>query len=78
MQLPQRVFLCECGNRLDRDYNTAINIMLRFLSRHALWTSYQQRFVGNLRHFFDTQSVKRKLSPSGVGTDSQEASSFRG
>jgi putative transposase len=40
--------LCECGNNLDRDKNSSINIMLRFLSQNGLWTAYQQ-FVDNLR-----------------------------
>jgi putative transposase len=46
----KRVMLCDCGNNIDRDRNSAINIMLRYLSRNALWTSYQQ-FVGNLRQY---------------------------
>ena len=44
----KRVMKCDCGNEIDRDRNSAINIMLRFLSQNALWTSYQQ-FVDNLR-----------------------------
>jgi putative transposase len=43
-----RVMSCDCGNVLDRDRNSSINIMKRFLSQNALWTGYQQ-FVGNLR-----------------------------
>ncbi|MFX1535768.1 MAG: RNA-guided endonuclease InsQ/TnpB family protein [Promethearchaeota archaeon] len=62
MPLHQRQFLCECGNQLDRDQNAAINIMCRFLSQHALWTSYQTflkniQTDGNLRHFL---TAKRK------------------
>ena len=45
-----RVMLCDCGNNIDRDRNSAVNIMLRFLSQNALWTGYQQ-FVGNLRQY---------------------------
>lgn len=41
--------ICDCGNRIDRDRNSAINIMTRYLSQNALWTGYQQ-FVDNLRH----------------------------
>lgn len=44
----KRVMECDCGNILDRDCNSAVNIMVRFLSQNALWTSYQQ-FVDNLR-----------------------------
>jgi putative transposase len=40
---------CDCGNLIDRDKNSTISIMLRFLSQNAMWTGYQQ-FVGNLRN----------------------------
>ncbi len=50
MPLWKRTMSCDCGNVIDRDRNSAINIMLRFLSQNALWTSYQQ-FVGNLRQY---------------------------
>jgi putative transposase len=46
----ERVMLCDCGNNIDRDRNSAVNIMLRFLSQNALWTGYQQ-FVDNLRQY---------------------------
>jgi putative transposase len=39
---------CDCGNVIDRDRNSAVAIIVRFLSQNALWTGYQQ-FVGNLR-----------------------------
>jgi putative transposase len=48
MPLWERTMSCDCGNAIDRDRNSAINIMSKFLSQNALWTSYQQ-FVGNLR-----------------------------
>lgn len=48
MKLNNRNMLCECGNNFDRDKNSSINIMLRFLSQNGLWTAYQQ-FVDNLR-----------------------------
>jgi putative transposase len=48
MPLWERIMKCDCGNVIDRDRNSAINIMKRFLSQNALWTSYQQ-FVDNLR-----------------------------
>jgi putative transposase len=42
LPLYQRIYHCEsCGTVLDRDQNSAINIMKRFLSHNALWTSYQ-------------------------------------
>ncbi|MCE5337079.1 MAG: transposase [Methanomicrobiaceae archaeon] len=48
MPLGKRVMNCECGNQIDRDRNSAVNIMVRFLSQHALWIGYRQ-FAGNLR-----------------------------
>ncbi len=54
MPLWKRIYHCEnpegCSNThdLDRDRNSDINIMVRFLSRNGLWTVYQQ-FVGKLR-----------------------------
>jgi putative transposase len=48
MPLWKRIMECDCGNVIDRDRNSSINIMLRFLSQNAKWTGYQQ-FVDNLR-----------------------------
>jgi len=48
MPLWERTMKCDCGNVIDRDRNSAINIMKRFLSQNALWTGYQ-RFSDNLR-----------------------------
>lgn len=48
MTVHDREYTCECGNVIDRDVNSSINIMLRYLSQNANWTGYQQ-FVGNLR-----------------------------
>ena len=49
MPVEQRQYICDCGNNIDRDKNSAINIMLRYLSKNGLWKSYWQ-FVSNLRH----------------------------
>lgn len=48
MKISDRIMKCDCGNELDRDRNSAVNIMVRFLSQNAMWTGYQQ-FVDNLR-----------------------------
>ena len=48
MPLSERMYECECGNIIDRDKNSAVNIMIRFLSQNGLWTAYWQ-FVSNLR-----------------------------
>jgi len=39
---------CDCGNVIDRDRNSAINIMIRYLSQNANWTGYEH-FAHNLR-----------------------------
>jgi putative transposase len=38
----------DCGNNIDRDRNSAINIMLRYLSQNANWTGYRE-FLDNLQ-----------------------------
>lgn len=65
---------CVCGNYIDRDGNSAINIMLNFLSQNALWTGYQ-KFADNLQQtgfpkglkFLelkqDDENTRRKLFP---------------
>jgi len=49
MPLKQRRYKCDCGNDIDRDENSSVNIMLRYLSTNGLWTAYWH-FVSNLRH----------------------------
>jgi len=59
-QLPlyQRIYHCKsCGTVLDRDQNSAINIMKRFLSHNALWTSYQY-FEKNIRNIQKYQNIQ--------------------
>ncbi|MHA1444768.1 MAG: hypothetical protein ACTSR4_08485, partial [Candidatus Hodarchaeales archaeon] len=58
-----------CGIVIDRDQNSAINIMKRFLSHNALCTGYQQFFISvdNLRQ---TIYDKKKFSRSPVRTGS--------
>jgi putative transposase len=48
MEIWDRIMICDCGNRISRDKNSAVNIMARFLSQNAKWTGYR-RFVDNLR-----------------------------
>ena len=49
MLLGNRTYECDiCGNILDRDQNSSVNILLRYFKHNALWTSYQ-RMVDNLR-----------------------------
>jgi putative transposase len=40
MPLWVRTMSCDCGNVIDRDRNSSVSIMLRFLSQNALWTGY--------------------------------------
>jgi putative transposase len=47
-ELWERVIKCECGNEIDRDKNSAINIMVRYLSQNALVNGLDT-FVSNLR-----------------------------
>jgi len=47
MPLDVRIMNCDCGNNIDRDVNSSINIMKRYLSQNGLCTSYQQ-FVDNI------------------------------
>lgn len=49
MPIWKRTMECDCGTTIDRDQNSAINIMVRYLSQNAKWTGYQQ-FAGNLRN----------------------------
>lgn len=49
MPLWKRTMECDCGNVIDRDRNSSINIMMRFLSQNAKWQGYQD-FLGNLRN----------------------------
>ncbi|MCK4545050.1 transposase, partial [candidate division WOR-3 bacterium] len=37
MPLSKRTYTCDCGNNIDRDKNSSINIMLRYLSENGLW-----------------------------------------
>lgn len=48
MPLYKREYVCDCGNNIDRDKNSSVNIMVRYLSQNGLWTAYWQ-FVNNLR-----------------------------
>lgn len=57
MPLDKRVYKCDCGNVMDRDENSAINILLRYLSTNGLWTAYSQ-FVSNLRQTGLTITVR--------------------
>lgn len=69
MGIWDRTMKCACGNELDRDRNSAVNLMLRFLSQNAQWTGYSQ-FAGNLRQ-------TGLLAPREPVVRPQEAAPFR-
>ncbi len=48
MDLSIRTMKCDCGNEIDRDANSSVNIMTRFLSQNGLWTALSE-FQANLR-----------------------------
>ena len=61
MPLLQRIYSCEnCGTVIERDRNAAINIMKRFLSHNALWTSYHG-FLKSLDNLRYTANSKMKV-----------------
>ena len=64
--------ICGCGNNIERDRNSAINIMKLFLSQNALWTSYQE-FLGNLRQT-GLLMVRDSSIPNQMYEHSKEAS----
>lgn len=66
MKLSDRIMKCDCGVKMDRDKNSAINIMSRFLSQNARWMGYQQ-FAGNLQTIVTVRKLK----------DLQEAPAFK-
>ena len=57
MNISKRTMKCDCGNEIDRDINSAINIMKRYLSQNALWMGYQS-FLDNLQ---ETNSIRIKM-----------------
>jgi len=66
MKLWDRVMKCDCGNVIDRDRNSAVNIMVRFLSQNAS--------VDRLLSF--KESILRQTGLA-IASYSQEASSDR-
>jgi putative transposase len=64
-RLWERTIRCDCGNEIDRDKNSAINLMIRYLSQNALVNGLDT-FVSNLRQ-----------TGLPIGSYSQEASAVR-
>ena len=78
-KLSERTIQCNCGNQMDRDLNSAINIMSKFLHEKNLLhqssvneESFLHMWKGFLRH---TANGKTKV-PSRGSSDSQEAPCF--
>ena len=55
MHLSKRVMECDCGNIIDRDRNSAVNIMLDFLLKYNL--------LDGLRRFMNSLSREGLLVP---------------
>jgi putative transposase len=60
MPIWQRVMNCDCGNVIERDKNSCVVLMKRYLSQNAKWTGYRA-FLDKLRH---TAKCKTKVSPA--------------
>ncbi len=78
-KLSERAIKCNCGNQMDRDLNSAVNIMSKFLQKKNLLQrpsvneeSFLHNWKGFLRH---TANDKTKVSLRG-SADSQEAPCF--
>ncbi len=67
-KLYERTIKCDCGNEIDRDKNSAVNIMKRFLSQER--SVDEQSVKDLLRH---TAEHKTRVSPIRSCKDSQEA-----
>lgn len=53
MPLYKRIYKCKCGNEIDRDKNSAVNIMNRFLSQECSVDEYFSFMEKFLRQTFD-------------------------
>ncbi len=72
LPLSERIFQCEnCGTILDRDQNSAVNIMKRFLSLNALWTGYQY-FNNHIDKLRQTVKDKTKVSHYLMGSKNSQ------
>ncbi|MHA1948189.1 MAG: RNA-guided endonuclease InsQ/TnpB family protein [Candidatus Hodarchaeales archaeon] len=70
MPLSELTYHCEiCRIVIDRDQNSAINIMKRFLSRNALCTGYQQ-FTSSVDNLRQTVNDKTKVSQLSINMGS--------
>ncbi|OKY77562.1 MAG: IS605 OrfB-like transposable element containing RNAse H-like and Zn finger domain [Candidatus Methanohalarchaeum thermophilum] len=70
--LHERTYKCDCGNEIDRDRNSAVNIMYRFLSQERSVDEQSSFMEGFLRQ---TAEHKMRVSPIRSWEDSQEAPS---
>ena len=75
LSLSDREMNCDCGNEIDRDKNSCVNMMKRFLSQNAKWTGYQE-FLGNLRHTVNDKTRVPSPNFEYGSENSQEAHEF--
>ena len=71
-KLSDRIIICDCGIVIDRDKNSAVNIMLRFLSQESLVNgeSLAEQFLSDLHRHTAPIVVEASV-------DSMEATPFR-
>jgi putative transposase len=58
MPLSKRIVKCDCGNIIDRDRNSAVNIMIDFLLKYNL--------LKELRRFMSALSKEGLLVPTWI------------
>jgi len=75
MPIWKRIMSCECGNVIERDKNSAIIILKRYLSQNAMWTGYRE-FLDKLRHTAKGKTKVPQLVFEQGSEDPQEASLF--
>jgi len=64
--LGERTILCDCGNHLDRDLNSAINIMNKFLQNKQNYDFLLQQPSLNEESFLQKKDLLRYTAPSVV------------
>ena len=67
--LSERNFFCNCGNKMDRDLNSSVNIMTKFLYLKILlhkpsWT--EESFLRKWNGFTAINSLFRSKSENGL------------
>jgi len=64
--LSERIIQCDCGNHLDRDLNSAINIMIKFLENKHNYVFLLHQPSVNEESFLQKKDLLRYTAPSVV------------